>query len=428
MLADREITNLKPSEKQYKVTDSNCLQIVVTPAGTKTWRFTYRWPRGREGKQKTLTLGIYPQVGLREARALRDEARGKVLKGIDPNEDKKEHLRNVEKANAETFAALAHEWFARGSLDTKKWSSEEHIKHIKQRMERYLIGDEKGKDKYGKTVAFGQMPITKITPRDIMNILNPIEERGAHEMSRRLLQTIRSVFAYALALGVVERNIAAEMKGLLQTRREVHHASLKDPEKIGPLLNAIDDYEGYPVVRCALQLAPLTFVRPGELRGAEWSEIDFTRAQWNIPAERMKNRLPHIVPLSLQSIEVLKRVHEISGEGQYVFPSTWTASRTISENTVNLALRRLGYSGSEMTGHGFRSMASTLLNEMKFDRDCIERQLAHVDGSVRGAYNAAEWLDDRREMMQEWADFLDRLRKGQYVVPRRRVMKLDYQK
>lgn len=408
MLTDRAIINLKPREKQYKVSDGNGLQLTVSPNGCKTWCVAYRYPATRDGKQKRLTLGRYPSVTLREAREQREEARDLIFRGIDPGEHKKKVKRLGEQATGDAFAILAREWYGIASDD---WKSAEHRKNVLQRMERYLVGNEEGKDESGHDIAFGKLPITEITPQDILQIIRPIEARGAFETSHRIMQLISNVFGYAVSLGKIQRNITVDMKGLLKSRKEKHHPSITDPKKVGELLRAIDGYEGNFIVKCAMQLAPLTFVRPGELRGGEWAEVNFDNAEWRIPAERMKMGEPHVVPLSTQAVRILRELHQATGQGKYLFPSVRTNSRCMSENTVNGGLRRLGYTNDEMTGHGFRSMASTLLNELGWNRDWVERQLSHAErNSVRGAYNYAEFLPNRRTMMQEWADYLDRLK------------------
>ena len=257
----------------------------------------------------------------------------------------------------------------------------------------------------------GKSPISKITPSELLSVLRRIESRGAIETAHRLQQTCGQVFRYAVVTGRADRDPTNDLRGALQPVRKRHYASITEPTAIADLLKSIGGYEGSFITKCALQLAPLVFVRPGELRRAEWTEINFNTEEWRIPAEKMKMRCLHIVPLSKQTISILKELHPLTSSGKYLFPSVKSLSRPMSENTINAALRRLGYSKEEMTGHGFRSMASTLLNEQGWNRDAIERQLAHSErNSIRAAYNYAEHLPERRKMMQTWADYLDKLR------------------
>jgi integrase len=256
----------------------------------------------------------------------------------------------------------------------------------------------------------GRRPITEVTAPELLSALRRIEARGANETAHRILKICGQVFRYAIVTGRGERDLSGDLRGALSPVRKKHHASITDPTQVAKLLRAIDGYEGFFVTKCALKLAPLFFVRPGELRRAEWSEFDFEKVEWRIPAEKMKMRQLHIVPLSTQAIAILQELHALTGNGKYLFPGVRTLKRPMSENTVLGALRRLGYTTDEMTGHGFRSMASTLLNEQAWNRDAIERQLAHGErNNIRVAYNYAEYLPERRKMMQHWADYLDEL-------------------
>ena len=262
----------------------------------------------------------------------------------------------------------------------------------------------------------GTRPVRDILAPELLATIRRIESRGAIETAHRTLQNCGQVFRYAVASGYADRDISGDLRGAIPPTKEKHHASVTDPKDVAALLRTIESYAGSFVTMCALRLAPMTFVRPGELRHAEWSEIDLDKAEWRIPAEKMKMREQHIVPLSRQAVAILRELHPLTGAGKYVFPSVRTQARPMSENTVNAALRRLGYAKDEMTGHGFRSMASTLLNEMGWNRDAIERQLAHAErNSIRAAYNFAEFLPERRKMMQAWADYLDKLRAGAKV-------------
>ena len=344
-----------------------------------------------------MSFGAYPAVSLKLARERRDEARALLARDIDPAEHKKE-LKKAEVALTEhTFKAIAIEWH----MKFRSHWTPKHSENIKNRMDKLIFSH------------IGDKPITLLKPGDILSLIRPIEARGALETAHRVMQICGKVLRYAVATKRAERDITADLCGAIPPRKEKHHATITKPKEVGKLLRAIDTYEGQFSVACALKLAPLTFVRPGELRGAEWSEFDFAAAEWRIPAERMKMREQHIVPLSRQVLEILHELHKATGNGKYLFPSIRTNARPMSNNTVNAALRRLGYSKEEMTGHGFRSMASTLLNEQGWNRDAIERQLAHAErNAVRAAYNFAEFLPDRRKMMQAWADYCDELRKN----------------
>lgn len=329
------------------------------------------------------------------ARECRDEAKTLLAKGIDPSEHKKERHKLVEAITENTFEAIAREWHAKNK-DT--WVPK-HGKIILSRMQKDIFP------------FIGSQPISTIKAPDILAIARRIEARGAIEYAHRSIQYCGKVFRYAIATARAEHNPAADLRGALPPRRPKHHASITDPRKVGELLRAIDHYHGSFGVTCALRLAPYVFLRPGELRNAQWHEFDFDKAEWRIPAERMKMREQLLVPLSRQSLHILEELRAVTGSGKYLFPSLTSSLRPISENTLNQALRRLGYSGDEMTSHGFRSMASTLLNELGWNRDAIERQLAHAERSeVRAAYNFAEFLPERRKMMQAWADYLDELR------------------
>lgn len=398
-LSDTAIRNAKPADKARKLSDGKGLYLEVSPSGGKWWRFKYRF----HGKEKRLSLGTYPDVPLAKARERRDETRRLLADGKDPGA-----VRRLEKARkADTFEAVAREWVERRF---RPEVSEKHAGQVLQRLESELFPH------------LGSRPVGAVTPPELLAVLRRVEARGAVELAHRLLQHCGAIFRYALAHGLVERDPAGDLRGALtKTGKDKHHASITDPKKVGGLLRAIDGYDGVFVTRCALRLAPIVFVRPGELRRAEWSEFDLDAAEWHIPAEKMKAGGKHIVPLSRQAVAILRELQPLTGGCRYLFPSIRTPARPMSENTVNAALRRLGYTKDEMTGHGFRSMASTLLNEQGWHRDAIERQLAHAPrDKVRASYNYAEHLPERRRMMQAWADFLDGLRKGGVVVPIRR--------
>ena len=396
-LTDTAIRKAKPKEKPYKVADERGMYLEVMPNGSKYWRMKYR----HNGKEKRLALGVYPDVPLADARDRRDQARKRLANGIDPGAAKQAEKRTARAETQDSFEALAREWFAKYS---PRWAAS-HSNKIIRRMERDIFP------------WIGKQPIAQISAQDLLAVLRRIESRGAIETAHRAHQNCGQVFRYAVATGRAERDPSGDLRGALSLSKKRHHASITDAKEIGPLMRALEGYQGSFVTKCALRMAPRVFVRPGELRKAEWPEFDLDNAEWRIPAEKMKKRVPHIVPLSTQAVAILRDLHALTGEGKYVFPSTRSSSRPMSENTVNGALRRLGYTKDELTGHGFRSMASTLLNEQGWHRDAIERQLAHAErDSVRAAYNYAEHLPERRKMMQHWSDYLNALTSGAKVV------------
>ncbi len=396
-LTDAAVRNAKATDKTLRLKDERGLYLEVSPKGGKWWRLRY-WLASKENR---LSLGVYPDVSLKEARERRDEARKLIAKGIDPSAARKEEKAEAA-AEALTFEHVAREWYERFK---PKWSPS-HSLDVIQRLEKNVFP------------SLGPRPIRDITAPELLAAVRLIEGRGAVESARRILQMCGQVFRYAIATGQADRDIAAALRGSLPPAREKHHASITDPKAVAQLLRAIDGYQGSMVACCALRLAPLVFVRPGELRHAEWSEIDLDKAEWRIPAEKMKMREQHVVPLSRQAVAILRELHPLTGAGRYVFPSIRTSARPMSENTVLAALRRMGYTKDEMTGHGFRSMASTLLNEQGWNRDAIERQLAHGErNAVRAAYNFAEHLPERRRMMQAWADYLEKIKAGAKVTP-----------
>jgi integrase len=395
-LTDSAIRNAKPKEKNYKLADGGGLYLLVTTKGGKWWRLDYRF----QGKRKTLSMGVYPDVSLKSARDRRAEAKTQLADGIDPGEIRK--ATKASQSDADGFEAVAREWWGQRE---PTWSKT-HSSRIILRLEKDVFP------------WIGNRPIGEISAPELLTVLRRIESRGALETAHRIHQSCGQIFRYAVATGRAQRDPSADLKGALPPTRQKHHASITEPKKIGELLRVIDGYEGSLVTRCALQLASLTFVRPGELRHAEWSEIDLEKAEWRIPPEKMKMRTLHIVPLSTQALAVLNEIRPLTSRGKYVFPGVRTNRRPMSENTVNAALRRLGYTKEEMTGHGFRSMASTILNEQGWHRDAIERQLAHAErNSVRAAYNYAEHMPERIKMMQWWADYLDKLKAGAEIVP-----------
>jgi len=392
-LTDTACRTAKPQAKPHKLTDSGGLFLLVNANGSKWWRLRYSFA----GKEQMLSLGTYPDVSLKDARERRDEARKLIANGINPSLQRQQDKRRSAEASAYSFETVAREWYAKFAPG---WA-ESHGEKIIRRFERDIFP------------WLGARPISEITPPELLAALRKIEARGAVETAHRVHQNCGQVFRYAVATGRAERDPCGDLRGALPPVKQQHHASITDPQAIGELLRAVQGYSGSLVTRCALQLAPLVFVRPGELRRAEWAEIDFDAAEWRIPAEKMKSRALHIVPLAVQAVAILRELQPLTGRGRYVFPSGRGPSRCMSENGVLSALRRMGYSGEQMTGHGFRSMASTLLNEQGWPRDAIERQLAHGErDKVRAAYNYAEHLPERRRMMQAWADYLASLAAG----------------
>lgn len=397
-LTVKQIDSAKAKKKSYRLPDGEGLFLEVPPKGSKRWRFRYRF----EGKEKMISLGTYPEIPLKKARDRRREMRSLVADGINPSEVRKQAKAKAE--GRDSFEGVAREWFAKFSVG---WSKG-HAKSVLERLEKNVFP------------FIGGESIADLNAQDMLKVVQRIEARKAIETARRVRQICSQVFRYAVTVGLAERDPAADIKAALPPASKTvkHHASITDPKKIGVLLKAIDAFEGTFVIHCALRFIPLVFVRPGELRYAEWSEFDFEGKQWRIPGEKMKAGRPHIVPLSRQALEVLQELHALTGEGKYLFPSIRTSARPMSENTINVALRRLGYTKEEMTCHGFRSMASTNLNEQGWPPDVIERQLAHVEGnSVRAAYNHADYMQERKKMMQAWADYLDGLKAGGKVIP-----------
>ncbi|WP_198244532.1 tyrosine-type recombinase/integrase [methane-oxidizing endosymbiont of Gigantopelta aegis] len=394
-LTDTAIRNAKPKAKQYKIADEKGMYLLVKPNGSKYFRLDYRI----HGKRKTYAIGVYPSITLKKARQIRDTVKEQITDGIDPCEHKKATKRM---SDSDSFEAVARDWHNRHKPN---WT-ENHAGRILTRLEKDIFP------------WVGKRQISTITPPELLAVLRRIESRGALETVHRAMQNCSQVFRYAVATGKAERDPTQDLKGALPPVKKKHLASITEPKQIAELLRAIDGYKGHFISKCAMRLAPLVFVRPGELRQAEWSEIDLDNAEWKIPAEKMKMRQVHIVPLSRQAIAILEEIKPLTGAGKYVFPSIRTNTRPMSENTVLAGLRRLGYSKEEMTGHGFRSMASTLLNEQGWNRDAIERQLAHSErDSVRAAYNYAEHLQERAKMMQAWSDYLDGLKQGATVIP-----------
>ena len=382
------IKTCKPKDKAYKLTDGGGLYLLVSPSGGKWWRFDYRF----QSKRKTLSMGVYPAISLKDARDRRDEAKKQLANGIDPAMVRKSQKHQQSQPN--TFEAVAREWHAK----FKPGWSDTHASRLLRLLERDIFP------------WLGSMPVSDVSSPLLLQTIRRIETRSL-DTAHRAMQNCGQVFRYAIATGRQQNDPTHALKGAIPPIRDNHFASITHPEQIGPLLRAIEGYKGEFITQSALRLGPLVFVRPGELRHAEWSEINLEIGEWRIPSEKMKMGQPHIVPLARQSIVLLTDLQPLTGTGKYLFPSVRSSDRPISENTINAALRRLGYTKDEMTGHGFRSMASTLLNEQGWNRDHIERQLAHAErNKIRAAYNYADYLPERRKMMQAWADYLDTLK------------------
>jgi len=390
-LTDSRIRSAKPKDRPYKLRDGEGLFLYVAPTGSRLWRLRY----GHGPTESMVSLGPYPEVSLSLARDRALEARKSLAAGTTPAEAR----RAQRETRADTFEAIANEW-----LEKQPFAA------ITRAKAEWILGD----------LLFphiGSKPVSELKAPEVLAALRRIENRGLHETAFRAKQRAGQVLRYAIATGRAERDVTADLKGALTPVVSKNHASLTDPARVGELLRAIDGYVGQPATHAALKLAPLVFVRPGELRAAEWSEFDLEAAEWRIPASRMKMGQLHIVPLSTQAVAILKELQPLTGRGTLVFPSLRSASRPLSNNTINASLRRLGFSTEEMTAHGFRSMASTLLNEQGWHPDLIELQLAHAErNKVRAAYNKAQRLAERRKMMQAWADYLDGLKASDNVV------------
>jgi integrase len=393
-----QVKNAKGRGKQYKLADTDGLYLLVAPAGGKYWRFDYRYA----GKRKTLALGTYPEISLQDARGRLCDARKAIAHDIDPGEQKK--AKKQAQTNIEnSFEVVAREWHGKN----KSIWTPGHADTNMDRLERDVFP------------WLGQQPISEIKAPDVLRVLRRVESRGAIETAHRVKSLCGQVFRYAVATGRADSDPTASLKGALPAVKVTHRAAITEPTKFADLLRAIDGYEGSFVVKCALRFQALTFVRPGELRHAEWSEIDLDAGQWNIPAEKMKLRLPHVVPLSTQAVDILKELEPLTGRGRYVFPNGRGFSRPLSDNSVLAALRTMGFTKEQMTGHGFRAAARTILDEVLNQRvDLIEHQLAHAVKDPNGrAYNRTAHLPTRQKMMQLWADYIDGLKSGAKVLP-----------
>ncbi|WP_395118295.1 tyrosine-type recombinase/integrase [Rhodanobacter sp. FW102-FHT14D06] len=398
MLTEIKLRSLRTGDALYRVADSAGLAIEVPASGALRWRYRYRFG----GKAKMLSLGTYPVVSLAQARLKRDAARAQLAQGVDPSAERQASKQATVEASApvQTFRMVGEQWMAR-----------QEVAEITAAKSRWILDSFLYPD-------LGNRPLGEITARELLDTLRKVESTGMLETAKRAKVKAGQVFRYGILEGITDNDPTSSLRGALKSPKVKHHAAIVDPAKVGELLRAIDGFTGHYVTLCALKLAPLLFVRPGELRQAEWAEFDLDEAMWRIPGERMKMKAAHLVPLAAQAVAILRELHTSTADGRYVFPGLRTASRPMSENTINAALRRLGYTGEEMTGHGFRSMAATRLNEMGWKSDAIERQLAHAESNkVREAYtHAAQYLDERKRMMQAWADYLDGLRVGGQVV------------
>ncbi len=402
LLSDARIRRTKPpSDKSVKLFDGHGLFLLVTPQGGRYWRFKYRF----EGKEKLIGMGTYPETPLAVARQRREEARKQVAQGVDPGAVRKAR-KQAAAAETETFEVIAREWHTRF---TPTWTPG-HAVTIKSRLERDLFP------------WIGKRPIAEIRAPELLTVLRRVESRGALESAHRIRTIAGQVFRYAVATGRAERDPSGDLKGALPQPGGKHHAAITDPKEVIPLLRAIEGYQGHFVTKCALSLAPLVFVRPGELRHAEWNEVDLEDAVWTIPAYKMKTKQAHAVPLCHQAVKILTELRQLTGGGRYVFPSGRSSLRPMSENTMLAALRSMGYGKDVMTAHGFRAMARTILDEvLQVKPELIEHQLAHAVRDPLGrAYNRTAHLKERREMMQLWADYLHGLKQGATVVPMRR--------
>jgi len=401
-LTDTAVKNAKPRpDKAYKLPDEKGLYLLVTVNGGKWWRFDYRF----DGKRKTLSMGTYPDTTLKQARDKRDNARSKLSDGIDPGENRKAVKSSRAESVSNSFEIIAREW---GSKNIDTWPEKNN--RSKRMLERNIFP------------WLGSKPITDILPMDILTCLRRVEDRGTIETAHRILQICGQVFRYAVATGRIDRDITPDLRGALPPAKGEHFAAITEPKQVAELLRAIDSYQGSLSAISALKLAPMVFVRPGELRAAEWEHINFDTKEWRYFVT--KTQVEHIVPLSGQAIAILQELHPVTGHGRFIFASERTprGDRCMSENTLNAALKRLGYGKDIMTAHGFRAMARTILDEVLSVRvDLIEHQLAHAVKDPNGrAYNRTAHLSERHKMMQLWADYLDGLKLGAQVIPIRK--------
>jgi integrase len=402
-LNEMKVRNAKSKEKPYKISDSEGLYLHVTETGGKLWRFKYRFDNDGKGKkEKLLSFGKYPEVSLHDARQRRDDARKLLAKNVDPGAMRKAQ-KQAKTEETETVEVISREWHEK----FKSTWTEGHAIKLMRCLERDVFP------------WIGTRPIKEIKAPELLTVLRRVESRGVLEGAHRVRGICNMIFRYAVSTGRAERNPAQDLIGSLPPAKEKHLAAITEPKQVRELLKAIDGYSGSYVVKLALQLSPLVFVRPGELRHMEWEEVNFENALWSIPAEKMKMREPHLVPLSRQAIKILEELQKLTGAGKYAFPSGRTLIRPMSNNAVLAALRRMGYTKDEMTPHGFRAMARTIIDEvLQIRPDYIEAQLAHrVSDPLGRSYNRTQHLNERKKMMQTWADYLDGLKIGAKVLP-----------
>ncbi len=397
-LTANAVKHAKPKEKNYKLSDRDGLYLLVKTTGIRYWRMNYRFG----GQQRTLSFGRWPEILLGDAREMLLEARRQLAKGLDPLEQAK--LEKIAKSIAATnnFQTVAEEWLEK--------IEKEGLAAITLKKARWLLAQ--------TYPTLGKRPISEIKAHELLLVLKKIEASKRYDTANRIRSTCSQVFRYAIATARAERDICSDLRGALVTPRTNHRAAITTPTEAGGLLRAVEDYDGNNLTRIALCLLPHLFVRPGELRWAEWSEFDFDKAVWTIPDHKMKMRRPHAVPLSRQALAIIRDIEHDASYSAFLFPSLRALDRPMSDNTINAALRRLGFSKDQMTGHGFRAMAATLLNEMGiWNPDAIERQLAHADGnSIRRAYARGQYWEERVRMMQHWSDYIDQLRDGATIL------------
>lgn len=397
MLTDTKIRNDRPKKKPYKLFDGGGLHLYITPRGGRLWRFKYRYG----GKERLLSIGAYPHISAKAARTKHAVARSLLAEGIDPGAHKATEKRAKKLAAANSFEAMAREWA--GTLTGGKWTAD-HARRVITSLEQNIFPD------------LGKRPIGEIDAGEVLHVIRKVEKRGAIETAQRVLQRTAAVFRYAVQTARIKSNPCGDLRGALQTKPKVQHRAALAVAELPEYFKNLNAYSGRHTTQLALRLLMLTFVRPGELRGAQWAEFDIKGAEWRIPGERMKMREPHIVPLSAQALEVLEKLLPLSGNSPYLFPSDSNLNKPMSENTLIYALYRMGYH-KRATAHGFRALASTVLNESGFKPDVIERQLAHAErNKVRAAYHRAEYLPERKAMMNWWADWLDNQERGGNVI------------
>jgi len=391
-LSDLQVRNAKPKEKQVTLFDGGGLYLLITPTGGKLWRLKY----SLFGKEKLLALGTYPEISPADARQRREDARKQVANGIDPGEVKKAQKASFGEGDENSFEVVAREWHGKFLLNKSESYRDKMLSNFERDVFPWI----------------GKVAVNILKAPELLSVLRRIEGRGALETAHRTRSACSQVLRYAVATGRAERDCASDLIGALPSYKKGHCAALTDPKEVAPLLRAIDDYQGTFPVKCALKLAPLLFVRPGELRKAEWSEVDFETTEWRIHGDKMKMNNDHIVPLASQSVEILKELYPLTGHSKFLFPSPRSPLRPMSDNAILSALRRMGFEKDEMSGHGFRAMARTILDEVLQVRpDFIEHQLAHAVKDPNGrAYNRTAHLAERKKMMQAWADYLDDLK------------------